>query len=80
MKREYKKPIVVFENFCMSTNIAAGCEFKNDLKGQGECGYPTRTGDVVFVLGITGCTYTQEDTNGNLCYHVPTENTNIFNS
>lgn len=30
MKKEYKKPIVLFESFVLSTNIAAGCAIKPD--------------------------------------------------
>lgn len=79
MKKTYEKPMIIFEDFSLSTSIAAGCEFINGLSKEGECGYETRNG-IVFLDGIAGCAYTQPDTNDSLCYHVPTEDTNIFNS
>ena len=79
MKKTYVKPQILFDSFELSQDIAAGCEFKNGLQAQGACGYATRNG-VVFVEGVEGCEYTQPDTNDALCYHVPTENTNIFAS
>lgn len=79
MKKAYEKPIIVFESFSLSTNIAAGCEFTNGLHDQGVCGYETRNG-VVFTTEVTGCKYTQPDDNDTLCYHVPTEDYNIFSS
>ena len=79
MKKRYEKPQIVFEDFTMSTNIAAGCEFITTNPSEGQCGYPTRNG-IVFITEITGCKYHQPDTNDALCYHVPTVYTNIFNS
>lgn len=79
MKKTYAKPEILFEGFSMSTNIAGNCEFKTDTQTQGTCGYPTRNG-VIFILEVTGCKYHEPDNNDTLCYHVPTEYTNIFNS
>lgn len=79
MKKTYSKPEIVFEDFSLSTSITAGCEFKNGLHAQGDCGYETRDG-TVFVTDVSGCKYTQPDTNDTLCYHVPNEWHNIFNS
>lgn len=79
MKKTYSKPEIVFEDFSLSTSITAGCEFKNGLHAQGDCGYETRDG-IVFVADVQGCKYTKPDTNDTLCYHVPNEWHNIFNS
>jgi len=79
MKKPYQKPKITFEDFSLSTSITAGCEYKNGLHAQGACGYETRDG-VVFTLDVSGCKYTQPDTNDTLCYHVPNESNNIFNS
>lgn len=79
MKKKYEKPVVIIEGFSLQTSIAAGCEFKNGLHEEGTCGYETRNG-VVFTDMIQGCDYKQPDTNDSLCYHVPTEWTNIFAS
>ena len=79
MKKKYEKPIFIFEDFSLGTSIAAGCEFKTDNQTQGVCGYPTK-GGVIFISNIEGCKYHQTDNNDSLCYHVPTDYTNIFNS
>lgn len=79
MKKEYSKPMAFVEDFSLQTSIAAGCEFKTNNSVQGTCGYPTRNG-VVFMSTITGCEYHEPDTNDSLCYHVPNDYANIFNS
>ena len=79
MRKAYVKPEIMFESFTLSTNIAAGCEYKNGLHARGYCGYETRNG-VVFTEDVQGCKYTQPDTNDTLCYHVPNDSYNIFNS
>ena len=83
MRKAYVKPEIMFESFTLSTNIAAGCEYKNGLQAQGYCGYKNRTGKIIFtsdIVGANGCQYVEADTNDTLCYHVPNENNNIFNS
>lgn len=79
MRKAYVKPEIMFESFTLSTNIAAGCEYKNGQHARGYCGYETKNG-VVFTDDVQACTYKQVDNNDALCYHVPNENNNIFNS
>lgn len=83
MKREYTKPIIVFENFSMSTNIAAGCEHITNNHVENVCGYldqrdPTKIR--VFMVGIQGCVRTEPDGYNGVCYHNPSETYNLFNS
>lgn len=83
MKREYTKPFVVFENFSMSTNIAAGCEVKTNLPAPGIlCGYkPDRwVGDPVFTEANNGCISKPPTGMDAICYHVPSESYNLFAS
>lgn len=79
MKKQYTAPDILFEDFSLSESIAAGCEFINKNLAEGSCGYPTRNG-VVFMESVSGCKYHEPDTNDSLCYHVPNEYANIFNS
>jgi hypothetical protein len=69
----------MFEDFSLSANVAVGCEFKTSTATEGVCGYPTRNG-IIFVTGVSGCVHTEPDINDSLCYHVPNEYHNIFNS
>lgn len=82
MKRNYVKPEIMFENFTMSTNIAAGCNFISKLQGKVDaCGYMDDRGNgPIFTSDVNGCTYTQPDGYDSICYHVPNENYDIFTS
>lgn len=79
MKKKYEKPVVIIDDFSLSTTIAGDCEFITSNHSEGECGYPTRNGNV-FTSEVTGCKYHEPDTNDSLCYHVPNDYANIFNS
>lgn len=79
MKKTYSKPEITFESFATSTSIAAGCEVINATHASGTCGFPTRNG-VIFVEGVTGCEYIQPDQFDGICYHVPINTSNVFNS
>lgn len=84
MKKEYKKPEIMFESFALSTNIAA-CKFQTSFApGLGsacEAYQLGRGGEVVFLTEFTGCIVTQADGiyNG-YCYDVPTISLNLLNS
>jgi hypothetical protein len=89
MKKEYSKPIVVFENFSLSTNIAGTCEGIVNNPSRGTCAVLGTGNIAVFDSGVTGddgCVYTPGDLGGKndewdgFCYHVPTEYNNLFNS
>lgn len=86
MKKEYSKPIVVFENFSLSTNIAGTCEEIVKNPTQGTCALQGTGGINVFNSGMNVCEYTPgdfgdpEDMWNGYCYHVPTEYNNLFNS
>lgn len=82
MKKTYKKPVAIIENFSLSTNIAGNCEVKTNTPSEGNCAYPLRTGENIFFSSIANVCTTHEDDgeyNG-LCYHVPNEAKNLFNS
>jgi len=83
MKKTYSKPQIVFENFSLSTNIAGDCEIKNDTQAARQCGYDMFPFEKVFLTDITGCTMKvtpEEGMFNGLCYHVPIETNNLFNS
>lgn len=84
MKREYAKPIIVFEDFTLNTSIASGCEAKTDLQAMGSCGWIPNdrwTQGPIFTDSSTGCAITSSKAGyDTLCYHVPNESYNLFNS
>lgn len=85
MKKEYRKPEIMFEDFSLDTNIAGTCEIITATMGQGACGYYVDAlGTTVFTSTVGGCAYSEQtDTDGNyngICYHVPIESQNLFGS
>ena len=82
MKKVYSKPDIYYEDFSLSTNIAAGCEFKTDLQSQGSCGARWGNG-IIFASQENGCNRIIEDNSAShdfLCYHNPNQTFNVFNS
>lgn len=81
MKKVYKKPMIIFESFSLSVAIAGDCGVETDAPSNGVCGYENEAGQMLFVEGITGCEFKAPDGSFNeICYHVPTEATMLFNS
>ena len=88
MKRTYSKPDIAFESFSLSTSIAGNCEVKTDTKAGGECAYPMDGLGNVFLTTIHACrvvggtpiTDEQSLVFNGFCYHVPMENSSLFNS
>ncbi len=82
MKRVYEKPQIMFEDFSLSTNIAAGCEVTTNFS-RGGCPLKDSVFGNIFLEGMSVCETEIEDgssmSNG-ICYHIPTESNNLFNS
>ncbi len=83
MKKEYMKPMIVFENFKMNTSIAAECRYNVTSNDTNSCGVDPDIGFKIFAGG--GCDYTPQDIEkivgeDAICYHVPTADVNVFMS
>lgn len=83
MKKVYSKPEIIFEDFALSTNIAGTCAVDTNLPSNPDgCGYlPEGAPQVIFLTGMAGCIrqFKDEEYNG-ICYHVPNETNDLFNS
>ena len=81
MKKQYTKPDILFEDFALSTSIAAGCDVKIDTQAERHCGMLSG-GTFVFIEGVSGCRKKVVDgsINDGLCYDVPLETNDLFNS
>lgn len=83
MKKCYIAPEILFEDFSISTNIAAGCEEKTNLPSYNLCGLKWGK-KVLFTDELSACTtkFSSAGTNpyDGLCYHNPDSNYNLFNS
>lgn len=90
MKKAYIKPEIIFEDFTLSTNIAAGCEVIVN-QAMYQCPYQAGRGSNtknVFTDEYGGCEWSEgviyeadgtPSYNG-VCYHVPMESNNLFTS
>ena len=84
MKKKYSSPDIAFESFSLSTSIAGNCEFKTHTPAAETCGYFLEGVGMVFIADIQACVVPISDElsyifNG-FCYHVPVENSTLFNS
>lgn len=80
MKKTYSKPDIFFEDFSLSTSIAAGCEKKPFKQGDG-CG--VKWGALMLFTQTLNCKdkIVEGDSEYNkLCYHNPWESYNVFYS
>lgn len=81
MKKKYTKPEIIFESFSMSSGIAGDCDTIIDNVARETCPFLTKTGYAVFISEVNGCrTHEQDGEYNGICYHVPYERYNLFNS
>ena len=88
MKKVYSKPDIAFEDFTVSTSVAAGCENATNTPSSGTCGLEFGS-YTIFLDTVSACTGEgviqssggDGEYNG-YCYHVFADNGpgNIFNS
>lgn len=80
MKKVYKKPEIVFVSFKLSESISAGCE---QISNQAEyaCAVEDSMAELTYITGeISGCTYTPPNVYDLVCYHAPSDASNVFSS
>lgn len=88
MKKAYVKPEIFFEDFSLSSSIAANCEYKVGSPTEGVCALVGSGNIRVFDIAADGtqCEYAPglfdqpDDMWDGFCYHVPTSEANMFNS
>lgn len=84
--KKYTKPMIVFESFTLSTNIAGDCDVKTDTKSNHDC-WMDFSGVPVFLEGMSGCKNGIQIKNeggdgefNGICYDVFTSDKQLFNS
>ncbi len=83
MRKNYFKPEIMFESFAVSTNIAGDCDTIINNHGENACPYIDRSGQRVFTSALSGiCTDVEraDGADNTICYHVPTNDKELFNS
>ena len=75
MKKEYKKPELLFDSFELSTSIASGCadKIREPIN---------KFGKVIFTspLNCTDIPTVDNEDGYGVCYHIPTDLTRMFTS
>lgn len=84
MKKEYKKPMIVIEEFSLSQTVARKCSesISKDDVNLGDiniCGWVIADGVIAFVEGEGVCQMNGEEITG-MCYNNPGEGNYIFDS
>lgn len=79
--KNYIKPGISFQSLELATSIAAACVYKAEFD-PGTCPteIPGQPGLMVFQEGNNGCLIYSPDGDGFICYHVPTADSNVFES
>ena len=83
MKKAYTKPAIMFEDFTLSTNIAADCEHQNVLPSLGQTGCGIDFGNLVVFVENVLCSLSVGVDDGKyntICYNIPAGGENIFTS
>ena len=87
MKKKYEKPMIIIEDFSLSTTIAGDCEGIVGNPSKGTCALEGTGGIKIFTEEMASvCDYTPgsfgqpADQWDGLCYHVPVDTSNLFNS
>ena len=79
MKKQYVKPELYFENFELSTSIAATCTAISTLQSKETlCAYNDGV-EVIFLVGNANC-QTTDDGKGKYCYDVFNGEDVVFSS
>lgn len=76
-KKKYVKPDLEFVNFVMSSSIAGTCKYEAEHADGNSCTFVDNEW-IFFSSGNNDCDGQVGE--GNFCYHVPTDNQNIFSS
>ena len=83
MRKAYSKPEIFFEDFSLTTNITAGCEYIANAT-ENKCGYSVANSGIVVCADTAYCTYTQGVTDdksyNGVCYNNPSDSNNLFSS
>ena len=71
MKKVYRAPEIVFENFSLNVSIASSCSLEANAT-KGNCGYQWSWDTVLFSIAIDECNAHFEETgeNDQICYDI----------
>ena len=80
MKKEYSKPMIDFDNFELTENIAAGCAYISSNIAPYECEVFDKEFGYTIFSDYNRCYSTPPGGNDSICYHVPTADFSVYTS
>jgi hypothetical protein len=79
LKKPYNKPTITFESLALSTNIAAGCAYISTNSAEYICPVIDEESGWTIFSDRAVCMMTPKP-GDTICYDIPFENSNIFES
>lgn len=83
MKKNYRKPEILFESFELSQNISAGCELISN-QSKFSCALTDPEWDDIKIFmdgnGVCDTSAPYPGYDDQLCYHAPTDGYNVHSS
>lgn len=78
--KTYIKPDISFQKLDLTTNVSTGCEYTaTSAAGSCPAEIPGQPGLTVF-QETSGCMVYSPELGGLICYHIPTADSNVFES
>lgn len=79
-KKKYVKPQILITSFELSESIASGCEQISNA-AEYMCAVVDKEAEMTYIAdGVSGCTFTPPNPDDFVCYHIPSDNNNVFSS
>lgn len=80
MKKKYEKPQILITSFELSESIASGCEQLSNA-AEYACAVEDKEAELTLIAqGISGCIFTPPNPDDFICYHAPSDDSNVFSS
>ena len=79
-KKIYVKPQILITSFELSESIASGCEQISNSAAY-TCAVEDKEAEMTYIMGeISGCVFTTPNPDDYVCYHAPSDSSNVFSS
>lgn len=79
-KKKYVKPQILITSFELAESIASGCEQISNM-AEYACAVLDKESELTYIAnGISGCVHTPPNPDDFVCYHGPSDSSNVFSS
>lgn len=79
-KKKYVKPQILITSFELAESIASGCEQISNM-AEYACAVEDSESQMTYIAnGVSGCVFTPPNPDDFVCYHAPSDSSNVFSS